>query len=185
MTVYVDDMLRPAIVKNGPRQVRARWSHMLADTHQQLLDMASELGLRPEWIQREGTPHEHFDLTEPKRIQALGFGAVAIRYPHGTAQIIRAKREAAPTQTPLPSRLRSDAGSTPTEPPTPAQESTTRNLASPAGQGFDPSPELEDAIPPVVLDPRHARDCLCDPTHLEAGGYDKWCPRHDEEMGRV
>lgn len=90
MTVYVDDMLRTATVG----RLRSRWSHMLADTHQQLLDMASELGLRPEWIQREGTPHEHFDLTEGKRLQALGFGAVAITYPHGTAQIIRAKRDA-------------------------------------------------------------------------------------------
>lgn len=38
-------------------------------------------------------------------------------------------------KTPLPSRLRSDAGRTPTAPPRPAQESATRNLAPPAGQG--------------------------------------------------
>lgn len=37
-------------------------------------------------------------------------------------------------QTPLPSRLRSDAGCTPTPEPV---ASTTRNLAPPAGQGPD------------------------------------------------
>lgn len=133
MTVYVDDMLRPATVG----RIRSRWSHMLADTHQQLMDMASELGLKPEWIQREGTPHEHFDLTEGKRLQAIGFGAVAVHYPHDTAHIIRAKRGAQPPQTPLPSRLRSDAGPTPTAPSRPATECATRNLASSAGQGPD------------------------------------------------
>lgn len=91
MTVYVDDMLRPARVG----RVQSRWSHLMADTRQELLDMAAELGLRREWIQHAGTHREHFDLTEPKRLQALGFGAVAITYPHGTAQILRQKREAA------------------------------------------------------------------------------------------
>lgn len=90
MTVYVDDMLRPARVG----RLRSRWSHLLADTHQELMSMASELGLRPQWIQYAGTYREHFDLTEPKRLQALGFGAVAITYPHGTGRVLTAKREA-------------------------------------------------------------------------------------------
>lgn len=88
MSVYVDDMLRPARVG----RTRSRWSHMLADTHEELLDMAAEMGLRPEWIQHPGTHREHFDLTEPKRLQALGFGAVPITYPHGTARVMAAKK---------------------------------------------------------------------------------------------
>lgn len=89
MTVYVDDMLRPARVG----RLQSRWSHMLADTTQELLDMAIEIGLRPAWIQHPGTRWEHFVLTEPKRLQAIGFGAVSISYPRGTAQILRAKRD--------------------------------------------------------------------------------------------
>lgn len=89
MTVYVDDMLRPATVG----RLRSRWSHLLADTHQELVDMAAELGLRPEWIQHPGTYREHFDLTTARRHQAIHCGAVQITYPHGTAQILRQKRD--------------------------------------------------------------------------------------------
>lgn len=90
MTVYVDDMRRSAQLQGRP----AKWSHLMADTHQELLDMADELGLRREWIQHEGTHREHFDVTEAKRTQAIGFGAVPISYPRGTAQILAAKKEA-------------------------------------------------------------------------------------------
>lgn len=91
MTVYVDDMLRRAKVG----RTRSRWSHLMADTHQELMDFAAEMGLRPEWLQFEGTYREHFDLTEPKRLQALHLGAVPITYPHGTGRILTAKREGA------------------------------------------------------------------------------------------
>jgi hypothetical protein len=90
MAVYVDDMLRPARVG----RTTSRWSHLLADTHQELMDMAFELHLSPAWLQHADTHREHFDLTEPKRLQALGFGAVAISYPRGTAAILTAKKEA-------------------------------------------------------------------------------------------
>lgn len=89
MTVYVDDMLRPARVG----RIQSRWSHLMADTHNELMDMASELGLRPRWIQHAGTHREHFDLTEPKRQQAIGLGAVPINYPRGTAKVLAARKE--------------------------------------------------------------------------------------------
>lgn len=91
MTVYVDDMLRPARVG----RLASRWSHLMADTHQELLDMVDELGLRPEWIQHAGTHREHFDLTEGKRLQAIGFGALPIKYPSGTGRVLAAKKDAA------------------------------------------------------------------------------------------
>jgi hypothetical protein len=90
MTVYVDDMLRPARIG----RLTSRWSHLMADTHSELMSMAAEMGLRPEWIQHAGTHREHFDITEPKRAQAIGFGAVQITYPRGTAALLRAKKEA-------------------------------------------------------------------------------------------
>lgn len=90
MTVYVDDMLQCARVG----RVNARWSHMLADTHQELMSMAAELGLRPEWIQHEGTYKEHFDLVEARRNKAIRLGAVPISYPFGTARILETKKAA-------------------------------------------------------------------------------------------
>lgn len=90
MTVYVDNMLRPARVG----RVTSRWSHLLADTTEELERMARELGLRPEWIQYPGTHREHYDLTEPRRLQALRYGAVGISYPHGTGRVLSSKREA-------------------------------------------------------------------------------------------
>lgn len=88
MTVYVDNMRRQATVG----RVRGRWSHLFADTSQELADFAAELGLRPEWIQHAGTHREHYDLVEAKRIQAIGFGAVQISYPRETGALVARKR---------------------------------------------------------------------------------------------
>ena len=95
MTVYVDNMRRRAQLQGRP----ANWSHMLADTHEELMAMADEIGLRPEWLQHPATHREHFDVTETKREEAIGLGAVEIDYPHGTGRILAAKREATSTAT--------------------------------------------------------------------------------------
>jgi len=36
--------------------------HLMADSHQELIECADEIGLSLVWIQREGTEYEHFDL---------------------------------------------------------------------------------------------------------------------------
>ena len=92
MGVYVDDMQRRARVG----RLNAVWSHLMADTHDELVAFARQLGLNPRWIQHEGKPLEHFDLTEPKRQQALHLGAIPIRYGHEGAALTRAKREGRP-----------------------------------------------------------------------------------------
>ena len=92
MPVYVDDMQRRARVG----RLTAVWSHLMADTHEELLHFARALGLNPRWIQHEGKPLEHFDLTEPKRQAALRLGAIPIRYGHEGAALTRAKREGRP-----------------------------------------------------------------------------------------
>lgn len=43
----------------------------------------------------EATPREHYDLTSQRRSEAIAMGAVQIRYPHGTAEVIARKRAAA------------------------------------------------------------------------------------------
>jgi hypothetical protein len=89
MTVYVDDMRRPANLTGRP----ARWSHLLADTHDELMQAALDLGLRLEWIQHEGTHREHFDVTETVRREAIARGiAEPIAYPRQTGALLARKR---------------------------------------------------------------------------------------------
>lgn len=89
MTVYVDNMLRRATVG----RLSAQWSHLMADTHEELEAFARQLDLRPEWIQHQGTHREHYDVTKRVRAQALLLGAVSINYPFGTAEVLQRKKQ--------------------------------------------------------------------------------------------
>lgn len=89
MSVYVDVM-----EVSGPNR-RGFAAHMLADTHDELMEMAGLIGLRPEWIQRAGTVYEHFDLSPSKRSLAIHHGA-RIAGPHEIVSIIANKRKAVP-----------------------------------------------------------------------------------------
>lgn len=91
MTVYVDDMLREAAVRNGDHTIRGLWSHLMADTTNELLDFGDHLGLHRAWLQRPASPMEHFDITAGKRLRALELGAVQITYGEG-GHLTRAKR---------------------------------------------------------------------------------------------
>lgn len=79
MTVYVDDMHRKAVVPGGP-QWGANWSHLQADTHEELMEFARRLGLKAAWLQKPGTVIEHFDVTDTVRRKAIALGAVQITY---------------------------------------------------------------------------------------------------------
>lgn len=68
MTCYVDDMLRPAHIGNGRP---AKWSHLFADTPDELEAIAGRLGLSRQWIQHEGTHREHYDVTAAVRDNAI------------------------------------------------------------------------------------------------------------------
>jgi len=95
MTVYVDDMLREATVRNGEHVVRGRWSHLMADDSSELLTFGTRLGLRRAWLQKPGSPLEHFDITAGKRLRAIGLGAVQISYGEG-GSLTRARRAGVP-----------------------------------------------------------------------------------------
>jgi len=75
VTVYVDDALIPAKVGT----LQSRWSHLIADTPDELHAFAARLGLRREWFQ-DHQPFWHYDLTEGKRRQALALGAEPISW---------------------------------------------------------------------------------------------------------
>jgi hypothetical protein len=78
VTVYLDDWRQPA--RLGP--VEDRWSHLVADSDEELHAFASRLGMRREWVQqKESRPHQsHYDLPERSRQQALALGAVAVTW---------------------------------------------------------------------------------------------------------
>lgn len=79
VTVYVDDMRMQATVPNGGRSVSGRWSHLMADTEEELIEFAvGRLGMRASWIQHPGGPDVHFDVVESRRLRAIQLGAVPI-----------------------------------------------------------------------------------------------------------
>lgn len=79
MTVYVDDMRMQATVPNGARSVSGRWSHLMADTEEELIEFAvGTLGMRRSWIQHPGSPDVHFDVVDSRRLAAIKLGAVPL-----------------------------------------------------------------------------------------------------------
>ena len=72
--LYVDDMRRRATVAGR----RAIWSHLYGDSAEELLTYARAIGLHTDWLQSAGTPFEHFDVTESKRMAAMAAGATPI-----------------------------------------------------------------------------------------------------------
>lgn len=88
MTVYVDDAGISATVHNPAtgRDIASNWSHLIADTQDELHRFAAgKLGLRRSYFQpgKPGgdgrpSPFWHYDLTEGKRWQAIRHGAVPV-----------------------------------------------------------------------------------------------------------
>jgi Protein of unknown function (DUF4031) len=92
MTVYVDDSGIPATVGRHT----SRWSHLFADSPDELHEFAGRLGLRRSYFQPgrprgDGTPsrHWHYDVTSGKRMRAIQLGAV----PVGWRESVRIMRE--------------------------------------------------------------------------------------------
>ncbi|MEO5317615.1 DUF4031 domain-containing protein [Arthrobacter sp. CC3] len=78
MSVYVDDAFIPAKVRSGRLTHDSRWCHMTADSTEELVALAVQIGLQAKYIQYPGTWKEHFDVTEPKRRQAVALGAIEV-----------------------------------------------------------------------------------------------------------
>lgn len=90
MTVYVDDMRMRATVG----RLAARWSHLMADTDEELHTFAAALGLRRSWAQYPGTWKSHYDVTDSKRAQAISLGARPIAYAGAEAAALLQRRRA-------------------------------------------------------------------------------------------
>ncbi len=78
MAVYLDDWRQPA--RLGP--VEDRWSHLVADTDDELHAFAARLGMKREWFQHKSNrPHQgHYDVPERARPEALELGAVPVTW---------------------------------------------------------------------------------------------------------
>lgn len=77
MAVYVDETLDWTEVAKANRLQHTHWCHLTADTEEELHTFAAKLGLRRSWYQRKG-PNDvrwHYDVTPPKRAQAVKLGA--------------------------------------------------------------------------------------------------------------
>lgn len=80
MAVYVDDV---RIAWRGKR-----WSHLTADTVEELHAFAATIGLRREWFQPSSTRPEahHYDVTDSKRDEAILAGAIAESWRDGATR---------------------------------------------------------------------------------------------------
>lgn len=74
MPVYVDDMYLHQMGKFG----RMKMSHMIADTDEELHEMARHIGVAKRWFQKPETPGRHYDICMSMRNKALGRGAISI-----------------------------------------------------------------------------------------------------------
>lgn len=85
MAVYVDDGRYP--------YGRMIMCHMLADTTGELHAMADAIGVARRWLQKGGTPEEHYDISLGMRKRAVELGAIEVRQ-REIVKVIRAKRAA-------------------------------------------------------------------------------------------
>lgn len=74
MTVYVDNFRAPARVG----RLTARWSHLVADTPEELHAFAASLGLLRSWFQDKEDGRWHYDVTDTERAAAIALGAKSI-----------------------------------------------------------------------------------------------------------
>ena len=74
MAVYVDDMFK---FKIGSYR-GMKMSHMVADSREELLEMADKIGLNKKWIQNQDTWREHFDIGLTLRKKAVENGAIEV-----------------------------------------------------------------------------------------------------------
>jgi hypothetical protein len=74
MTVYVDNMHETPMGKYG----RMKMCHMIADTVEELHEMADKIGVKRKWYQGDKTGKPHYDICSSKRKLAVEYGAKEI-----------------------------------------------------------------------------------------------------------
>ena len=90
MTVYVDDMYADF--------GRMKMCHMIADSREELDAMADRIGVARKWIQKAGTPGEHYDVCKSARSKAVAAGATEITWMDLGRMVTERRRAARPAQ---------------------------------------------------------------------------------------
>lgn len=85
MAVYVDAPKHPV--------GRMVMCHMVADSSEELLEMADKIGVSRKWLQRGGSAREHFDVCKAKRALAVENGAQEVSSRHLVALIRRKSKD--------------------------------------------------------------------------------------------
>ena len=91
MAVYVDNM--------RARYGRMVMCHMLADTEDELLEMADRIGVSRRWHQKPGTARSHFDICLSKRAKAVEAGAIEITMKEAARITLQRSRDARQQET--------------------------------------------------------------------------------------
>ena len=87
MTVYVDDMRMRKRLGQRP----AKWSHLFADSVEELHEFAERIGLKRIWFQDSPT-EPHYDVTETRRLAAIAAGATPVNWPTFARERIRERQ---------------------------------------------------------------------------------------------
>lgn len=95
MAIYIDDMNLRADVPDGARSVRGRWSHLFANTEDELRAFAKRIGLKESWIQHPGQRRAHYDVTARMRQRAIAAGAKPVTW-REAGEFFTARRQQAP-----------------------------------------------------------------------------------------
>jgi hypothetical protein len=84
MSVYVDDWNQTATV----RGITSRWSHLTADSAEELHVFAARLGIpRRAFQTKPGKPaFDHYDVTEDLRERAVDLGAIPLTWREAARQ---------------------------------------------------------------------------------------------------
>ena len=93
--VYVDDARNPF--------GRMLMAHMIADTTDELLAMADQIGVARRHIQHAGTAREHFDICRSKRGAAVEAGAIPVTPRELVAKIQKRRKDHLCPRTPTTS----------------------------------------------------------------------------------
>ena len=79
--IYVDYLFQQVARESQAFKVGKRnkhlWCHMWADTVDELLKFAEDIGLKKQWLQNN-SHFPHFDLTPGRRKKAIAKGAVEV-----------------------------------------------------------------------------------------------------------
>ncbi|OMI34445.1 DUF4031 domain-containing protein [Streptomyces sparsogenes] len=96
MTIYVDEIRDYTLIAKARRLRHTHWSHLTADTEEELHEFAKRLGLRRSWFQKKSDRDYrwHYDIVPSKRAAAVRMGAVEIDR-HGVVALMDARRAAA------------------------------------------------------------------------------------------